>query len=233
VAQPGRDPLADVEVPAAFVSVAFAQGGGGVFAMPLSVARRIAASDAEELADAELGAVREAMGPVMEAAAAAAGTALGLELTVDQLDRGIARSTRDLKAGSHAAARVTVAVVTVFGEPCHLVGFVPSEFVARIGQDDEAAGHGDAVRDALGATLRDVPLRVWAEVGRARLRSAEVASLGDGAIVELDRAAEDPVDLYVNGSRIATGRLVCIDGKEWAVRLEEVFASAEADPAAA
>jgi len=41
------------------------------------------------------------------------------------------------------------------------------------------------------------------------------------------------VDLYVNGSRIATGRLVCIDGKEWAVRLEEVFPSAEADPAAA
>jgi flagellar motor switch protein FliN/FliY len=127
---------------------------------------------------------------------------------------------------------VTVAVVNVFDEPCHLIGLVPSDFVARIGQDDEAAGHGDAVRDALGATLRDVPLRVWAEVGRARLRSAEVASLGDGAIVELDRAAEDPVDLYVNGSRIATGRLVCIDGKEWAVRLEEVFASAEADPAA-
>src|SRR4051794_41965597 len=99
---------------------------------------------------------------------------------------------------------------------------------------DGAAGPADAsVRDALGATLREVPLRVWAEVGRARLRSAEVASLGDGAIVELDRAADDPVDLYVNGSRIATGRLICIDGKEWAVRLEEVFSSAEADAAQA
>ena len=44
---------------------------------------------------------------------------------------------------------------------------------------------------------------------------------------DLDRAADDPVDIFVNGSRIATGRLICVDETDWAVRLEEVFQAAE------
>lgn len=67
----------------------------------------------------------------------------------------------------------------------------------------------------------EVRVRVSAELGRASLPAAAVVSLQSGAVVDLDRAADDPVDIYVNGLHYGTGRLVAVDG-EWAVRLEAV-----------
>jgi len=52
-------------------------------------------------------------------------------------------------------------------------------------------------------------------VGRA-------VDLAAGAVVDLDRAPDDPVDLYVNGRRFATGRLLLVED-EWAVRVETVL----------
>jgi flagellar motor switch protein FliN/FliY len=69
--------------------------------------------------------------------------------------------------------------------------------------------------------LLDVRVRLTAELGRARLPVAHVVNLESGAIVDLDRAPEDPVDVYVNGLRYGSGRLVLV-GDEWAVRLDEV-----------
>jgi flagellar motor switch protein FliN len=66
-------------------------------------------------------------------------------------------------------------------------------------------------------------VRVWAELGRARMPSADVVGLPSGAVVELDRGAEEPIDLYVNGRRFATGRLMVVDGTDWAVRIESVI----------
>ena len=48
---------------------------------------------------------------------------------------------------------------------------------------------------------------------------ADVLQLNEGELVELDSAADDPADLYVNGRRLGTGRLVLIDG-EWALQIE-------------
>ena len=53
--------------------------------------------------------------------------------------------------------------------------------------------------------------------------SAQVVGLPSGAIVELDRQADDPIDLYVNGTLFATGRLVVVDDTDWAVRIEHVL----------
>ena len=82
----------------------------------------------------------------------------------------------------------------------------------------EGGGEPDpALRGALG----QVPVRVWAELGRARLSLAEVVALGVGAVVELDRRLEDPIDLYVNGLRLGHGELDIVDD-EWAVRIDAV-----------
>ena len=225
----GRDPLAGIEFPAAVARATFVDGGGRMLVMPMAVAQRLTGGEGAEPSNTEASDLADTLRPTFEAAAGAAGAALEIELAVADVEVQMARSARDVKTSS---TRATLAEVSIFGSPCVLIGLVSADIVARVSQDDAGAQDED-VRAALDTTLRDVPLRVWAEVGRARLRSAEVASLGDGAIIELDRAAEDPVDLYVNGSRIGTGRLVCIDGKEWAVRLEEVFRSAEAVSAAA
>jgi len=82
----------------------------------------------------------------------------------------------------------------------------------------EGGGEPDA---ALRGALGQVPVRVWAELGRARLPLADVVALGVGAVVELDRRLEDPIDLYVNGLRLGHGELEIVD-EEWAVRVDAV-----------
>lgn len=67
--------------------------------------------------------------------------------------------------------------------------------------------------------LRDVDLRVWAELGRTRMSLGGAMRLPEGAILELDQGAEDPVELFVNGLRFASGTLLVTDEGEWAVQV--------------
>jgi flagellar motor switch protein FliN/FliY len=69
------------------------------------------------------------------------------------------------------------------------------------------------------ATLLDMPLRVWAEIGRARMPAAFVVGMPQGAIVDLDCSPDAPADLFVNGRHFGTGRLILVDG-EWALKVE-------------
>jgi flagellar motor switch protein FliN/FliY len=69
--------------------------------------------------------------------------------------------------------------------------------------------------------LRDVELTVRIELGRTKLRLEDVLRLAPGAIVELDRLAGDPVDIFVNDRLVARGDVVVVDEK-FAVRLTEV-----------
>ena len=87
--------------------------------------------------------------------------------------------------------------------------------------NDLKAQHG-ALPDE---SIRDISVRVWAELGRTRMPIARAVGLPGGAVVKLDRGADEPVDLYVNGRRFAVGVLVVEDG-EWAVRVEEILAEA-------
>jgi flagellar motor switch protein FliN len=84
----------------------------------------------------------------------------------------------------------------------------------------------DAIAGRL--SLEGVRVRVWAELGRARLPTAQAVRMPAGAVVELDRAADEPVDLYVNGRRFATGRLLVVDGGDWAVKIETILAPSDA-----
>jgi flagellar motor switch protein FliN len=75
--------------------------------------------------------------------------------------------------------------------------------------------------------LLDVNVRLWGELGRARLPLSQAVALGSGAIVDLDKEPEEALDVLVNGLPFAKGRLLLVDG-EWAIRLEEIVASSEA-----
>ena len=78
------------------------------------------------------------------------------------------------------------------------------------------------------ASLLDTGLRVWAEVGRTRMPAASVVGMPEGAILDLDREADDPADLYVNGRHFGTGRLILVEG-EWALRIETLDHPADAE----
>ena len=69
--------------------------------------------------------------------------------------------------------------------------------------------------------LRDVELDVKIELGRARMRIEDIVNLADGAVIELDRAAGDPVDIFVNDRLVARGEVVVLSDR-FAVRLTEV-----------
>jgi flagellar motor switch protein FliN/FliY len=69
--------------------------------------------------------------------------------------------------------------------------------------------------------LLDVPVRIWAEIGRTRMPLAEAMALPEGFVIDLDREHNEPVDLFVNGLHFAVGRLVTVEG-EWALAIDSL-----------
>lgn len=57
----------------------------------------------------------------------------------------------------------------------------------------------------------DIAVTVSVELGHASLRIEELLALHQGAVLELDRRAGDPVDVVVNGQLIAKGEVVVVD----------------------
>ena len=66
--------------------------------------------------------------------------------------------------------------------------------------------------------LAEVEVQLAVELGRLRLSLRELLSLTPGSVVELDRPADAPVDVLVNGTVVASGEVVVIDG-EFGVRI--------------
>lgn len=59
--------------------------------------------------------------------------------------------------------------------------------------------------------LSDVNLQVKIELGRTRMLVEDVLRLGEGAVVELDKLAGDPVDVYVNQRLVARGEVLVLN----------------------
>ncbi len=74
--------------------------------------------------------------------------------------------------------------------------------------------------------ILDVAVTVALEVGRARMSVRELLQLTPGAIVELDRVAGEPLDVLVNGVRIARGEVVVVNDK-FGIRLTDVVSPTE------
>lgn len=76
------------------------------------------------------------------------------------------------------------------------------------------------------SVLHDVELVVTAELGRTTMAVRDVLGLTPGMVVEIDRAAGSPIDLLVNGRRIAAGEVVVID-EEFGIRITEIAPTGE------
>ena len=74
--------------------------------------------------------------------------------------------------------------------------------------------------------LLDVPLQVTVELGRTRMRIADLLRLAKGSIVELDKLAGEPLDVRVNGQLVARGEAVVVNDK-FGVRLSDVLSPSE------
>jgi flagellar motor switch protein FliN/FliY len=71
--------------------------------------------------------------------------------------------------------------------------------------------------------LSDVNLNVKIELGRTRLLVEDVLKLSEGAVVELDKLAGDPVDVFVNDRHVARGEVLVLNDN-FCVRINEILA---------
>ena len=74
--------------------------------------------------------------------------------------------------------------------------------------------------------ILDIPLDVSAELGRTRLLINELLQLGQGSVVELNKLAGEPLEVYVNGKLVARGEAVVINEK-FGVRLTDIISPIE------
>jgi flagellar motor switch protein FliN len=234
--QAGEQAVHGLSVPAVCAEVSYVDGvtGGNVFLLPVEGARRLAAAmgaehdagsaEGAELTEIELSAVGEAMNQMMSAAALATSSVLGQEVEISPPQIRVvtteAEAAEVLRAS--AAPHVLTVSFTVADVSARLVQLVPNAFVVRMDRALEAQTT-EYTTAPLGAALRAVPVRVWAELGRARMPAGTSLDLPTGSVVELDREVEDPVDLYVDGLHFATGRLRVAEDGSLQLEVEQVL----------
>jgi flagellar motor switch protein FliN len=86
-----------------------------------------------------------------------------------------------------------------------------------------------AMQDAQASSidlLRDVELNVKIELGRSRMLVEDVLKLAEGSVVELDKLAGDPVDVFVNERLVARGEVLVLNDN-FCVRVNEIVAGAK------
>jgi len=74
--------------------------------------------------------------------------------------------------------------------------------------------------------ILDVPVTLAMEVGRTRISIRNLLQLNQGSVVELDRSAGEPLDVFVNGTLVAHGEVVVIN-ERFGIRLTDVISPAE------
>ncbi len=74
--------------------------------------------------------------------------------------------------------------------------------------------------------ILDVPVMLSLEVGRTRIPIRNLLQLNQGSVVELERGAGEPLDVFVNGTLIAHGEVVVVNDR-FGVRLTDVVSPSE------
>ena len=106
-------------------------------------------------------------------------------------------------------------------------------------QTDASAGAGAPASDTGSSVdvsgiemLGDVDLHVSIELGRTTMVVEDVLKLADGCVVELDKLAGDPVDVYVNNRLVARGEVLVLNDN-FCIRISEIIGNLDAVAAAA
>lgn len=134
------------------------------------------------------------------------------ELAKDEESRGPATF------GSAASGAGTNAEGGAFGAQATDAHFQDMTEMSRQSKDNKLKRELDFILD--------IPLDVSAELGRTRLLINELLQLGQGSVVELNKLAGEPLEVYVNGKLVARGEAVVINEK-FGVRLTDIISPIE------
>ncbi len=101
-------------------------------------------------------------------------------------------------------------------------GPVDGKSPTPVGMPDFSGGGAHSTAASGIGVLGDVSLQVRIELGRTKMLVEDVLKLNPDSVVELDKAAGDPVDIYVNGRRIARGEVLVLN-ENFCVRVSEIL----------
>jgi flagellar motor switch protein FliN/FliY len=101
-------------------------------------------------------------------------------------------------------------------------------FTASLAQFDE---FDDSTRTLGGADeklnlLKDLQMNVYIELGRTQMQIKDILELERGYVIELEKLASEPVDVFVNNKKIAEGEVVVID-KHFGIRITSLVDPAQ------
>lgn len=74
--------------------------------------------------------------------------------------------------------------------------------------------------------ILDVPLEISVVLGRTKKSIKDILALSNGSLIELDKLADEPVEILVNGKRVAYGEVVVVD-ENFGVRITSIMSSAD------
>lgn len=94
------------------------------------------------------------------------------------------------------------------------------------GSGDSGHSFGDEKRDKNLQMILDIPLKVSVELGRTRMPVRELINLAQGSVIELNKLAGEPLEVYVNDKLIARGEAVVVNEK-FGVRLTDIISQSE------
>lgn len=171
-------------------------------------------------------AAEESIKAAQESAARVGDGAADPATPVDaEMDQGAADA---LKAAQEAVASVGG------GQDADPISQIASDVARKSGVDPSAFTPPSIIPNGRNGQaggvdlLADVNLHVKIELGRTRMYVEDVLKLNEGAVVELDKAAGDPVDIYVNERHVARGEVLVINDC-FCVRVSEIVQAPTAD----
>ncbi len=74
--------------------------------------------------------------------------------------------------------------------------------------------------------ILDIPLEISVELGRARMLISELLQLGPGSVIELNKLAGEPLEIYVNQKLVARGEVVVLNEK-FGIKMTDILSPIE------
>lgn len=183
---------------------------------------------------------KEAVDQAISGVASGAGARLGREVTsstskaVSELKGPVLWANIEVILGEDASVSLLCGATEGL-----LAGLSPPEKAAPAAPPEQAPAAQAASQNAVAASsgpapqtsktvelILDVELPICISFGRAQLPLKDVLKLNTGSIIELNRTVTEPVEIIVNGSVIARGEVVVIEGN-FGVRIQSVISRKE------
>jgi flagellar motor switch protein FliN/FliY len=138
-----------------------------------------------------------------------------------------AAGTADANSGQSSAAKLAEDALDAASAAANTIQSETAAAPLNLQNFNSNGGKAEPAQTGL-SLLDDVTLNVKIELGRTRMYVEDVLRLNENSVVELDKAAGDPVDIYVNDRHVARGEVLVLN-ENFCVRVSEIVQQPQLD----